>query len=135
MNYFLAKSEPSTYSIDHLEREGQTPWNGIKNPQALTAIKAMQKGDLVFMYHSGGECCVVGLMKVISVPRPDPKIEKSWMVDVEFVCKYHEPMKLHQIKASHLFDDFKLVRQGRLSTMAVPEKFVKWIKERGYKVK
>lgn len=134
MNYFLAKTDPETYSIDDLEREGVTVWNGVKNALALQSIKAMRPGDRVFVYHSQGQTCIVGLMKVTSEPRPDPKLEKSWVVDVEFVTKYPQPMGLHQIKASHQFDDWKLVRQGRLSTMAAPEKFVKWMAEKGYKI-
>lgn len=134
MNYFLAKTDPETYSIDDLQNEGETVWNGVRNPQALQAIKAMKKGDLVFVYHSQGNPSVVGLMKVMSDPRPDTKIEKSWVVDVKFLCKYDQPMGLHQIKASKKFEDFKLTYHPRLSTMPVPEKFVKWMKEKGYKV-
>jgi len=135
MNYFLAKTEPSTYSIDDLDRDGQTVWNGVHAPAALKAIRAMQVGDLVFVYHSGGESCIVGLMKVITAPRVDPKDEKSWIVDVEFRLKYDEQVTLKEIKLSHKFDDWALVRQGRLSTMPVPEKFVKWMTEKGYKVR
>lgn len=134
MNHFLAKIDPDTYGIDDLEREGTTVWNGVRNPQALRAIKAMRPGDRVFVYHSGAKTGVVGLMKVLSEPRPDTQIEKSWVVDVEFLLKYDESVGLHQIKASKLFDDWALVRQGRLSTMAAPEKFVKWMKEKGYRV-
>lgn len=129
MSYFLAKSEPTAYSIDDLAREQKTVWNGIKNPQALQAIKAMKPGDLVFFYHSGGVAAIVGLMKVTSDPRPDFKIEKSWVVDVEFEKKFPVPITLREIKETELFGDWSLVRQGRLSTMAVPEKFVKWVKK------
>lgn len=134
-NYFLAKTEPSTYSVDDLEREGQTVWSGVHAPAALKAIREMKVGDMVFVYHSGGESKIVGLMKVITGPRVDPNDEKSWIVDVEFRLKYDEHVTLKEIKLSHKFDDWLLVRQGRLSTMHVPEKFVEWIKEKGFKVK
>lgn len=134
MNHYLAKIDPDTYGVDDLERDGTTVWNGVRNPQALQAIKAMRPNDRVFVYHSGAGAGVVGLMKVVSEPRPDTQIEKSWVVDVEFLLKYDEPVGLHQIKASHLFDDWSLVRQGRLSIMAAPEKFVKWMQEKGYRV-
>ncbi len=134
MNYFLAKTEPSTYSIDDLDHDGQTVWNGIHSYAALKFMREMKAGDLVFVYHSGGESCIVGLMKVVQGPRVDPNDEKSWIVDVEFRLKYDEPVTLKEIKQSHKFDDWSLVRQGRLSTMPVPEKFVKWMKEKGYKV-
>ena len=54
MNYFLAKSEPGTYSIDDLERDRKTVWDGVTNPQAVRAIRSMKPGDKVFIYHSGG---------------------------------------------------------------------------------
>ncbi|HYI91922.1 MAG TPA: EVE domain-containing protein, partial [Bryobacteraceae bacterium] len=53
MNYFLAKTEPSTYSIDRLRQEGKTTWDGVRNPQAVRAISEMRPGDRVFIYHSG----------------------------------------------------------------------------------
>ena len=54
----------------------------------------------------------------------------SWVVDVEFVRRLSEPITLREIKESHLFDDWALVRQGRLSTMSVPENVVAWLKEK-----
>ena len=55
MKYFLAKTDPETYSIDSLEKEKTTTWNGVRNPQAVNVLKSMQKGDKVLIYHSQGE--------------------------------------------------------------------------------
>ena len=55
MTYFLAKTDPDTYSIDDLERDKQTVWDGVTNPQAVRAIREMKPGDRVFIYHSGGQ--------------------------------------------------------------------------------
>lgn len=131
MQYFLAKTEPAAYSIDQLQADKTTTWDGVKNPQALKAIREMRPGDRVFIYHSGGESAVVGVAKVISEPRPDPKDEKSVTVDLAFATKLKTPVTLKEIKDSHLFDDWSLVRQGRLSTMHAPPQFVNWMKERG----
>jgi len=130
MKYFLAKTDPETYSIDQFEREKKTVWDGVKNPQALRAIAEMRPGDRVFLYHSGGDAAVVGLVKVVSEPRPDPKNPKLTVVDLEFVSRLHPPTTLHEIKESGLFSDWALVRQGRLSTMTAPESFVAWMKKR-----
>ena len=135
MNYFLAKTDPETYSIDHLERDRKTVWDGVKNPQALRAIAAMRPGDRVFMYHSGGDAAVVGLAKVASEPRPDPKSPKLTVVELEFLTRIEPPTTLHEIKESGLFGDWALVRQGRLSTMAAPESFVEWMKKRYSKIR
>jgi predicted RNA-binding protein with PUA-like domain len=130
MKYFLAKTDPETYSIDQFEREKKTVWDGVKNPQALRAIGEMRPGDRVFLYHSGGDAAVVGLVKVVSEPRPDPKNPKLTVVDLEFLSRLDPPTTLHEIKESGLFSDWALVRQGRLSTMAAPEPFVAWMKKR-----
>jgi predicted RNA-binding protein with PUA-like domain len=135
MNYFLAKTEPETYSIDDLEREQRTVWDGVTNAQAVRVIREMRPGDRVFIYHSGGVSSVVGIAVVRSEPRDDPKNPKSAVVELEFAGRLEPPVTLAEIKQSGKFDDWALVRQGRLSTMAVPEKFVAWMRERYPKAK
>lgn len=130
MNYFLAKTDPETYSIDDFEREQLTAWDGVSNAQAVRAIREMRPGDLVFIYHSGGVSSVVGMGVVRSQPRDDSKNPKSAVVDLEFAGRLEPPVTLAEIKQSGKFNDWALVRQGRLSTMAAPEKFVAWMRER-----
>ena len=130
MRYFLAKSDPETYSLDDLERERRTVWDGVRNPQALRAIREMSPGDTVFVYHSGGQAAVVGLARVVSPPRPDPKDPKLTVVDFEFAGRLDPPATLAEIKQARRFDDWALVRQGRLSTMAAPAEFVEWMRGR-----
>ena len=130
MAYFLAKTEAAVYSISDLERDLRTTWDGVRNAQALMAIRSMKPGDKVFIYHSTGESAIVGLAKVASEPRPDPKDAKLTIVDLEFVAKLDPPTTLAEVKGSELFPDFALVRQSRLSTMAVPETFVAWVRKR-----
>ncbi len=130
MTYYLAKTDPDTYSVQDLEGEKQTVWDDVRNPQALRAIAAMRPGDRVFIYHSGGESAIVGLAKVASAPRPDPKDAKLTVVDLAFVKRLDPPTTLREIKESGEFDDWALVRQGRLSTMAAPEKFVAWLRKK-----
>ena len=128
MTYHLAKTDPDTYSIDDLEREKQTVWDGVTNPQAVRAILAMQTGDRVFIYHSGGG--IVGLADVRSPGRVDPKNPKSAVADLAYLFRLDPPTTLAEIKQSGQFGDWALVRQGRLSTMAAPEKFVAWMRGR-----
>lgn len=130
MSWFLAKTDPGTYSIDDLARDRRTAWDGVTNPQAVRAIREMRPGDRVFIYHSGGVSGVVGLATVRSEPRPDPKNPKSAVVDLEYHARLDPPTTLAEIKQSGKFDDWALVRQGRLSTMAAPEKFVSWLRAR-----
>jgi predicted RNA-binding protein with PUA-like domain len=129
MRYFLAKTDPETYTVDQLAKEKKTVWDGVTNPQAVRAIREMRPGNGILIYHSGGQAAIVGLAKVISEPRPDPKNPKSAVVELEFVRMIDPPVTLAAIKQSHLFDDWALVRQGRLSTMAVPDEFVEWLRK------
>jgi predicted RNA-binding protein with PUA-like domain len=133
MSYFLAKTDPETYSIDDLEREKKTVWDGVTNPSAVRAIKEMRPGDRVFVYHSGGG--VVGMATLRSAGRVDPKNPKSAVADFEFAGRLEPPTTLAEIKESKKFEDWALVRQGRLSTMSAPEKFVEWMKARYPKAK
>jgi predicted RNA-binding protein with PUA-like domain len=135
MSYFLAKTDPETYSIDQLELDKRTTWDGVNNPQAVRAIRDMRPGDKVFIYHSGGNSAVVGLAKVASEPRPDPKNPKSAVADFEFIGRIEPPVTLAEIKQSKLFDDWALVRQGRLSTMLAPPEFVEWMRKKNPKAK
>ena len=73
MNYFLAKTDPDTYSIDNLQKDRRTVWDGVRNPQALRAIRDMRPGDRVFIYHSMGEAAIMGLAAVVSEPRVAPR--------------------------------------------------------------
>jgi predicted RNA-binding protein with PUA-like domain len=135
MTFFLAKTDPETYSIDQLEKEKRTVWDGVNNPQAVRAIREMKPGDKVFIYHSGGLSAVVGLAKVAAAGRDDPKNPKSAVADFEFIGRIEPPVTLGEIKQSKLFDDWALVRQGRLSTMAAPENFVEWMRKKNPKSK
>jgi predicted RNA-binding protein with PUA-like domain len=130
VKYFLAKTDPDTYSADDLEHEKRTVWDGVTNPQAVRAIREMRPGDKVFIYHSGGVSGVVGLARVVAEPRPDPKNPRSAGVDLEFIGRLEPPTTLREIKASDRFRDWALVRQGRLSTMAAPDEFVEWMRAR-----
>jgi|SRR5882724_3146158 len=130
MSFFLAKTEPTVYSIDQLESDGKTVWDGVTNPQAVKAIQSMKAGDRVFIYHSGGVTAIVGVATVAKGGRPDPKSPKSAVADLQFLMKLDPPTTLHDVKGSGLFEQFALVRQSRLSTMEVPEEFVKWMRAR-----
>ncbi len=130
MKYFLAKTDPETYSVEDLERDGKTVWDGVRNAQALRAIREMAVGDRVFIYHSMGDACIVGLAEVASAPRPDGKDANLTVVDFQFVRRLEPPTTLREIKESGLFADWALVRQSRLSTMSAVPAFVEWMRKR-----
>lgn len=134
MQYFLAKTDPTTYSIDDLERDGETIWDGVRNFQAVMVIKTWKVGDVVYVYHSQSDKKIMGVMKVVGEPYKDPRDERgiAWAARVQFVKKFapEKQISLQTVKESGLFTFFPLVTQGRLSTMQCPESFVKWVEEK-----
>jgi predicted RNA-binding protein with PUA-like domain len=130
MRYFLLKTDPGEYSVDDLERDRRTVWDGVTNAQAVGFIRKMEPGDRALIYHSGGESAIAALAKIVSGPRPDSANPKSWVVDIEFLRRIEPPLTLKEIKDSGRFQAWALVRQGRLSTMDVPEEFLAWMRER-----
>jgi predicted RNA-binding protein with PUA-like domain len=135
MAYFLAKTDPEDYPVELLERDGTTVWNGVRNAQAVRAIRAMRPGDVVFVYHSGGESAIRAIAEVVSEPRDDPDDPRSAVVDLRFVQRLENPVTLQAIKKLGLFDDWALVRQSRLSTMAAPKTFADFVKLTNPKLK
>jgi predicted RNA-binding protein with PUA-like domain len=90
----------------------------------------MRKGDRVFIYHSMGNAAIVGLAEVVEDGRPDPGNPKLAVADFRFLRLIEPPVTLREIKESGEFADWALVRQSRLSTMPVPEKFIEWMRRK-----
>ena len=95
-SYWLLKTEPSTYSYHDLEREKRTTWDGVSNPVALKNLRTMEKGDQVFIYHTGDEKSIVGVARVLKAAYPDPrqKEPKLVVVDLEPVGRWLVPSLL-----------------------------------------
>lgn len=134
--YWLMKSEPYVYSIDDLEKDGSTCWEGVRNYKARNNMRDMSVGDEVLYYHSNAKPPgVVGIARVCKEAYPDhyafdkkskyfdaksDRDKPRWfMVDVEFVSKADEPLGLPEIKADAKLADMELVRYGRLSVQSV----------------
>ena len=117
MHYYLAKTEPGTYSIDDLARDKHTVWDGVTNPQAVKAILAMKKGDKVLFYHSVTGKEVVGIATVSKSEFPDPTDEKWIAVEIKPVEKFAKPVTLEQIKAEKSLENIPLIKHSRLSVM------------------
>lgn len=121
MNYWLIKSEPSVYSWEQFEKEGETLWNGVRNYAARNNLRAMKKGDLAFWYHSNEGMEIVAIAKVSKEAYQDPTTDNpAWLVvDFKPYKKLKHPVSLAKIKADKRLADMDLVRLGRLSVQAV----------------
>ncbi len=135
--YWLCKSEPDNYSIDDLERDGETPWDGVRNYAARNSMRDdMQVGDGVFFYHSNQKPpAIVGVMEVSSEPYPDAlqfdpdskyfdekstESDPRWVnVDMKFVEKFEKPVDRDALKVEKSLEDMELFRLGRVSITPV----------------
>ena len=123
MAFWLLKTEPTTYSFADLQRDGRTIWDGVRNAQALIHLRAMQAGDRVLIYHSGGERAVVGSGMVEGPAYPDPASDDPKLVVVDILVDQPaaRPVTLATIKGDPIFADMALVRQPRLSVLPVSD--------------
>ena len=119
--YWLFKEEPTHYSFDQLVKDGRTAWDGITNSLALKNLRSARTGDLAFFYQSGDVRSVVGIMKVVSDPYPDPKLGdgRFVVVDVMPERRLERPVMLNEIKGDPKLSKSDLVRLPRLSVMRV----------------
>jgi predicted RNA-binding protein with PUA-like domain len=118
-HYWLVKSDPDEYSLGDLEREGTTPWTGVRNFQARNYLRQMHVGDKVIVYHSGTERAAIGLARVVRSAYPDPTADDDrWVcVDLAFEQRFAKPVPLDRIKATPELRSMLLLKQSRLSVM------------------
>ncbi len=117
--FWLAKSEPSSYSWSDFVDDGSTFWDGVRNTQARNSLQQMKKGDLVLFYHSNQGKEVVGVARVTKESYPDPSSDDPrWVVvDLAPVRALAEPVSLARIKDDAALARIPLVTQSRLSVM------------------
>ena len=135
MNHWLLKSEPNVWSINQQKKAGikGAPWDGVRNYQAAKNLKNMKKGDLCFFYHSNIGKEIVGVVKVIKTAFLDPTDKKKRFVavQVKFKEKLKKPVTLEIIKRTKEIRHLPLIKQSRLSVMAIDYKSWKIIYKMG----
>lgn len=121
MQYWLIKTEPSTWSWNDQVTKKTTSWDGVRNYQAANNLKAMNVGDLCFFYHSVSDRQIIGIVEVIRPYHPDPSdpTGRFGMVDVKAVKALKIPVHLDDIKVEPRLAHLALVRQSRLSVMPI----------------
>jgi predicted RNA-binding protein with PUA-like domain len=121
MAIWLLKTEPSVYSYDDLESDGETMWDGVTNAQALQNIRKMEAGDRAIIYHTGDERQAVGLADVTRGCYVNPEEDNSKLAvcDVRAKHRLQQPVTLAQVKAHPQLQNWDLVRLARLSVVPV----------------
>lgn len=124
MQYWLLKSEPSTWSWDMMEKASAkgTFWDGVRNHLAKKNLQSMKKGDKAFFYHSNEGKEIVGIVEIIKEAYPDPTAEagEPWVVvDVKAVKPLTKPVTLAMVKSTPKLAKMSLVTSARLSVQPV----------------
>jgi predicted RNA-binding protein with PUA-like domain len=119
--YWLVKSEPDAFSWDQQVANGVEPWTGVRSYQARNNLRAMQKGDRAFFYHSNIGKEIVGVVEVAREAYPDPTAESGdWVcVDMKAVAPVKKPVTLAEMKADPALEGFALIKLSRLSVVPV----------------
>jgi len=123
---YLLKSEPDKYSFDDLLRDGETVWDGVKNPQALITLRNMKRGEQCVIYHSNVGKAAIGLAKVVSVTT-DPNDPKTPIVRLKAGKRLKREKTLAEIREAAVFKDSLLFRQFRLSVVPLTEAQFDWL--------
>lgn len=123
MQYWLFKSEPSTWSWDQQVAKGDIgeEWDGVRNYQARNFMLQMNIGDLGFFYHSQKDKEIVGIVEVCANAHPDSTTDDArWeCVDIRAVKPMNIPVTLEQIKTDPRLTEMVLVHNSRLSVQPV----------------
>ncbi len=114
MAEYLLKTEPSEYSFANLVKDGETEWDGVKNPVAVKHLGEMKPGDRLIIYETGDTKSAVGTATVVSVNAKDLK---KPVVVIKASKGLAKPVTLAEIKSNKLFASSPLVRIGRLSVV------------------
>jgi predicted RNA-binding protein with PUA-like domain len=145
--YWLMKSEPMSYSIEHLKKDGETPWTGVRNYQARNFMKEMKKGDMVLFYHSSCEVPgIYGVAKVSKEAEPDEtqfdkkghyyepraiRDKPMWeCATIKFVKAFKKPIPLPVMRIDPILSGMHVMQKGsRLSVTPVSEREFERVEE------
>jgi predicted RNA-binding protein with PUA-like domain len=119
VNYWLLKSEPSSWSWEDQVKAGVEMWDGVRNYQARNNLMNMKKKDLCFFYHSVSEKLIIGIVEVVREHYPDPtdKTGRFVVTNVKTKRKLKRPVSLEEIKSIPKLSNMALIKQSRLSVM------------------
>ena len=122
MQYWLLKSEKSTWSWQQQVQANIECWSGVRNYQARNNLKAMKINDLAFFYHSNDDKQIVGIVQIVKEFYKDPTLldNKDFVaVDVKTFKELNNPVSLQQIKNNVKLQHIALVNHSRLSVMPI----------------
>ena len=150
--YWLMKCEPQAYSIEDLERDGSTTWEGVRNFQARNYLRDdMKVGDGVLFYASNAEPSgVTGIAELAREgypdtyafkkghkyfdPKSDPQNPIWYLVDIKFVERFPGIVPLSELKETPGLEKMVVTQKGsRLSVQPVTREEFEIVRKLGRK--
>jgi predicted RNA-binding protein with PUA-like domain len=123
---YLLKTEPDKYSYDDLLGDGETVWDGIKNPQALITLRNMKRGEQCVIYHSNVGKAAIGTATVVGVSY-DPADPKMPLVRLKAGKRLKREKSLAEMREAGVFKGSLLFRQFRLSVVPLSDEQFDWL--------
>ena len=121
MAHWVLLADPEDFGWTELEAKGEAVWDGIKNARAQNYLRKTEKGEQVFIYHTAPDKAIIGIAKITSEARPDPKAAERVVVDVKPVKKLKRPLPLAELKADNLLSGMSFVRMPRVAVQPVTD--------------
>jgi predicted RNA-binding protein with PUA-like domain len=119
--YWVFLADPEDFGWNELEAGGKAVWDGIKNARAQNNLRKTKTGDQVLIYHTAPDKAIVGIAKVTSEARPDPKAAERVVVDVTPVIKLKRALPLAELKADKTLSEMSFVRMPRVAVQSVTD--------------
>lgn len=117
--YWVFLADPEDFGWTELERDGKAVWDGIKNARAQNNLRKTEVGDKVLIYHTAPDKAIIGIAKVTSEPKPDPKAAERVVVNVQPVKALKRALPLAELKADGVLADMSFVKMPRVAVQAV----------------
>ena len=121
MAYWVFLADPEDFGWNELDEQGTAVWDGIKNARAQNNLRKTESGDQVLIYHTAPDKAIIGIAKVTSEARPDPKAEDRVVVDVKAVKKLKRALPLAELKADDVLSEMSFVKMPRVAVQSVTD--------------
>ena len=119
MAHWVLLADPEDFGWTELEAQGEAVWDGIKNARAQNNLRKTRPADQVLIYHTAPDKGIIGIAKITSEPRPDPKAPERVVVDVKPVKKLKRMLPLAELKADDVLSGMSFVRMPRVAVQPV----------------
>ena len=119
--FWVFLADPEDFGWNELAQDGKAVWDGIKNSRAQNNLRSTEPGDHALIYHTAPDKAIIGIAKITSKAKPDPKAPERVVVDVEPLKPLKRPISLAELKADRVLAQMSFVKMPRVAVQPVTE--------------